>query len=77
MWKVGGIKIESAAGRRFFYQREMKIREKQKIFVNRSVTENFQQENFSGEVPKKSIICSNETGYFEHSIILHSIIFHY
>ena len=28
MWKVGGIKIESAAGRRIFYQIEMEIREK-------------------------------------------------
>ena len=59
MWKVGGIKIESAAGRRFFYQSEMKIREKWKFFVNRSVPEHFQWVIFSGQVPTESLRTQN------------------
>ena len=39
----------------FFYQSDMKIREKGKIFVNRSVPENFQWENFLGHTPRKSL----------------------
>ena len=36
MWKVGGIKIEAAAGRQiFFYQIEMEIREKLNFFTLR------------------------------------------
>ena len=37
-----------------FYQSEMKLCEKWKIFVNRSVAENFQCENFSGIAPCES-----------------------
>ena len=48
MWKVVGIKIESAAGRQFFLQVAIEIGEEWIFFVNRSVTENFQHENFSG-----------------------------
>ena len=46
MWKVRGVKIDSAA--EFFYQSEMEIREKRKIFVNCPVPEKFQRENYSG-----------------------------
>ena len=35
MWKVGGIKIESAAGRKNFYQSEIENREKWKFFTLR------------------------------------------
>ena len=37
-----------------FYQSEMELCEKWKIFVNRSVAENFQCENFSGIAPCES-----------------------
>ena len=39
----------------FFYQSEMEICEKRKIFVNRSVPENFQWEIFSGQAPTESL----------------------
>ena len=52
MWKVGGIKIESAAGRQKKMRVAMEFREKWKFFVNRSVPENFQWENFSRQVPR-------------------------
>ena len=65
MWKVGGIKIESAAGRRFFYQGDMKIREKRKFFVNRSVPENFQWENFLGQVPTESLRTQDSENVYE------------
>ena len=52
MWKVGGIKIAW----NFFLQTHKEISEKRNIFVNPSVTENFQREHFSGRV------CRNRHG---------------
>ena len=65
MWKVGGIKIESAASRRFFFQSDMKIREKGKFFVNRSVPENFQWEIFLGQVPTESLRTQDSENVYE------------
>ena len=55
MWKVGGIKIESAAGRQKKMRVAMEFREKWNFFVNRSVPEHFQWENFLGQVPTESL----------------------
>ena len=46
----------------FFYQSEMEICEKRKIFVNRSVPENFQGENFSKGVPTETL-CTHGSEY--------------
>ena len=62
MWKVGGIKIESAAGRQKKMRVAMEFREKWKFFVNRSVPENFQWENFLGQVPTESL-CTQDSEY--------------
>ena len=49
----------------FFYQSDMKIREKGKFFVNRSVPENFQWENFLGQVPTESLRTQNSENVYE------------
>ncbi len=49
----------------FFYQRDMKIREKGKFFVNRSVPENFQWENFLGQVPTESLRTQDSENVYE------------
>ena len=45
-WKGRWHQIESAAGRRFFLQVAMEIREKRKFFVNRSLLENLNVTHF-------------------------------
>ena len=49
----------------FFYQSDMKIREKGKFFVNRSVPENFQWENFLGQVPTESLRTQDSENVYE------------
>ena len=39
----------------FFLFEDTEISEKRNFFVNRSVPENFQRENFSGQVPTESL----------------------
>ena len=65
MWKVGGIKIESAAGRRFFLPRGQEICEKRNFFVNRSVPENFQWGYFLGQVPTESLRTQDSENVYE------------
>ena len=65
MWKVGGIKIESAAARQKKTQVAVEFREKGKFFVNRSVPENFQWENFSGQVPTESFRTQDSENVYE------------
>ena len=43
----------------------MEIREKRKIFGNRSVPENFQRENFSGQVPTESLRTQDSENVYE------------
>ena len=54
MWKIGGIKIECAAGRQFFFTKMKWKFVKTDFFLNRSVTENFQQEIFRGKYLRNS-----------------------
>ena len=49
----------------FFYQGDMKILEKGKFFVNRSVPENFQWENFLGQVPTESLRNQDSENVYE------------
>ena len=49
----------------FFYQGDMKIREKGKFFVNRSVPENFKWENFLGQVPTESLRTQDSENVYE------------
>ena len=65
MWKVGGIKIESAAGRQIKTRAAVEFREKWKFFVNRSVPENFQWENFLGQVPTESLRTQDSENVYE------------
>ena len=57
------MSLQQADG--FFYQRDMKIREKRKFFVNRSVHENFQWENFLGQVPTESLRTQDSENVYE------------
>ena len=65
MWKVGGIKIESAAGRQKKTRVAMEFREKGKFFVNRSVPENFQWEIFLWQVPTESLRTQDSENVYE------------
>ena len=65
MWKVGGIKIESAAARQKKTQVAVEFREKGKFFVNRSVPENFQWEIFLGQVPTESLRTQDSENVYE------------
>ena len=49
----------------FFFQSDMKIREKGKFFVNRSVPENFQWENFLGQVPTEALRTQDSENVYE------------
>ena len=49
----------------FFYQGDMKIREKGKFFVNRSVPENFQWEIFLWQVPTESLRTQDSENVYE------------
>ena len=44
---------------------DMKIREKRNFFVNRSVPENFQWENFLGQVPTESLRTQDSENVYE------------
>ena len=57
------LSLQQADG--FFYQGDMKIREKGKFFVNRSVPENFQWENFLGQVPTESLRTQDSENVYE------------
>ena len=57
------MSLQQADG--FFYQSDMKIREKGKFFVNRSVPENFQWENFLGQVPTESLRTQDSENVYE------------
>ena len=46
----------------------MEIREKRKIFVNRSVPENFQWENFLGQVPAESLRTQDSEYLYERGV---------
>ena len=52
MWKVGGIKIVTAASRRIILP---EIGENLHFFIKRSAPENFQRENFSKGVPTETL----------------------
>ena len=52
----------------FFYQGDMKIREKGNFFVNRSVPENFGRENFSGQVPTESLRTQDSENVYERCV---------
>ena len=49
----------------FFYRWEMKIREKVMFWLKRSVPENFQRENFPGQVPTESLRTQDSENVFE------------
>ena len=44
---------------------DTEISEKRNFFVNRSVPENFQQENFSGQVPTESLRTQDSENVYE------------
>ena len=46
----------------------MEIRDKRKIFVNRSVAENFQQEIFSGQAPTESLRTQDSEYVYERGV---------
>ena len=56
MWKVCGIKIEPAN----FFHGNFVI-----FLVQRSVPKNFQRENFSGQVPTKSLHTQDSENIYE------------
>ena len=49
----------------FFLEAAREISEKWKFFVNRSVPENFQWENFSGQVPTESLRTQDSENVYE------------
>ena len=49
----------------FFLFEDTEISEKWNFLVNRSVPENFQEENFSGQVPTKSLRTQNSENVYE------------
>ena len=49
----------------FFLEAAREISEKQNFFVNRSVPENFQRENFSGQVPTESLRTQDSENVYE------------
>ena len=57
------LSLQQADG--FFYQSDMKFREKWNFFVNRSVPENFQWENFLGQVPTESLRTQDSENVYE------------
>ena len=57
------LSLQQADG--FFYQSDMKFREKWKFCVNRSVPENFQWEIFLGQVPTASLRTQDSENVYE------------
>ena len=51
--------------RAFFLFEDTEISEKWNFVVNRSVPENFQQENFSGQVPTESLRTQDSENVYE------------
>ena len=49
----------------FFLFEDTEISEKWNFFVNRSVPENFQRENFSGQVPTESLRTQDSENVYE------------
>ena len=49
----------------FFLFEDTEISEKGNFFVNRSVPENFQRENFSGQVPTESLRAQDSENVYE------------
>jgi len=49
----------------FFLEAAREISEKWNFFVNRSVPENFQRENFSGQVPTESLRTQDSENVYE------------
>ena len=49
----------------FFWGTDKEIRENRNFFVNRSVPENFQRENFSGQVPTESLRTQDSENVYE------------
>ena len=49
----------------FFLFEDTEISEKRNFFVNRSVPENFQRENFSGQVPTESLRTQDSENVYE------------
>ena len=60
------LSLQQADG--FFYQGDMKIREKGKFFVNRSVPEHFQWEIFLGQVPTESLSTQDSQYLYERGV---------
>ena len=52
----------------FFLFEDTEISEKWNFFVNRSVPENFQQENFSGQVPTESLRTQDSENVYERGV---------
>ena len=49
----------------FFWRRQEKSVKNRTFFVNRSVPENFQRENFSGQVPTESLRTQDSENVYE------------
>ena len=54
--------------RTFFWGTDKEISEKRNFFVNRSVPENFQKENFSGQVPSESLRTQDSENLYERGV---------
>ena len=52
----------------FFLQADTEISEKRNFFVNRSVPENFQRGNFSGQVPTESLSTQDSEYLYERGV---------
>ena len=52
----------------FFLQGDTEISEKRNFFVNHSVPENFQRENFSGQVPAESLRTQDSEYLYERGV---------
>ena len=52
----------------FFLEAAREISEKRNFFVKRSVPENFRRENFSGQVPTKSLRTQNSENLYERGV---------
>ena len=65
MWEVGDIKIERTQARNIFFICVHGNSRKSDLEVKRSVPENFQRENFSGQVPTESLRTQDSENVYE------------
>ena len=73
--KVWGITVQTSYWEGQWHQNcgytspiHKEINEKQNFFVNRSVPEKFQQENFSGQVPPESLRTQDSENVYESGV---------